>query len=89
MAHRLAIRLVSQAAAVALVLATGAPLAWAQTGTTPTQPAEKTPAKPGAQAGPNPAGASAASSPKTSPPAEKKPAKPGAQAGPNASGATR
>ena len=57
MAHQqLASRLVSLAGAAALVVATGAPLAWAQTGATPTPPAEKTPAKPGAQAGPNPSG---------------------------------
>ena len=88
MAPQLAIRAISLAGAAALVVATSAPLAWAQTSATPTPPAEKTPAKPGAQAGPGPAAASAASSPK-SPPAEKKPAKPGAQAGPNASGPAR
>jgi hypothetical protein len=72
---------------VALVVVTGAPSA--QTSATPNQPAEKTPAKPGAQAGPDAAAASAASSPKMSPPAQKKPAKPGTQAGPDASGAAR
>jgi hypothetical protein len=87
MVPQLGIRVISLAGAAALVVATGAPSAWAQTSATPTTPAQKTPAKPGAQAGPDPA-ASAASSPK-SPPADKKPAKPGAQAGPNASGPPR
>ena len=87
MGHRLATHLAFLAAAAALL---GAPAssAWAQTGATPTPPAQKTPAKPGAQAGPN-AAASAASGSTSSPPAEKKPAKPGAQSGPNASVPTR
>jgi hypothetical protein len=87
MASRLASLLSPLAATAALVVA-AAPLAIAQTGTTPTQPAQKTPAKPGAQAGPDASTPSAASGPTTSPPAEKKPAKPGAQAGPKASGAS-
>ena len=89
MPRRLGTRFISLAAAAALTVATGAPSAWAQAGATPTPPAQKTPAKPGAQAGPNAAAASAASSPTISPPAEKKPAKPGAQAGSNASGPAR
>jgi len=88
MAPQLAIRVISFAGAAALVVATSAPVAWAQTSTTATPPAQKTPAKPGVQAGPGPGASSAASSPKTSAQAETKPAKPGAQAGP-ASGPAR
>jgi hypothetical protein len=86
---RLASHLTPLAAAAALTVAAGAPLAWAQTNSKPTPPAQKTPAKPGAQSGPD-AAASAASGPTTmSPPAEKKPAKPGAQSGPKASAPAR
>ena len=88
MSHRLATHLAFLAVAAALVAAPASSV-WAQTGATPTPPAQKTPAKPGAQAGPNAAAASAASGSTSSPPAEKKPAKPGAQSGPNASGPAR
>ena len=83
MFSRLAFRLIPLAAAAALSLAAGAQLAQAQTNSKPTTPAQKTPAKPGAQSGPDAAG-SAASGPTMSPPAEKKAAKPGAQSGPKA-----
>jgi hypothetical protein len=84
---RFASRLTPLAAAAALAVA-AVPLAWAQTNSKAPPPAQKTPAKPGAQAGPE-AAASAASGPTMSPPAEKKPAKPGAQSGPKASGPSR
>jgi hypothetical protein len=85
MFSRLAATLIPLAAAAALALAAGAQLARAQTDSKPTPPAQKTPAKSGAQSGPD-AAASGASGPTMSPPAEKKPAKPGAQSGPKASG---
>jgi len=80
MFNRFASRLTLVAAATLAI----APVAWAQTNDKPTPPAQKTPAKPGAQSGPD-AAASGASRPAMSPPAEKKPAKPGAQSGPKAS----
>ena len=83
MVSRLALRLTPLAAAAALAVAATAPLALAQTNSKTTPPAQKTPAKPGAQSGPD-AAASGASGPTMSPPAEKKPAKPGAQSGPKA-----
>lgn len=88
MFSRLATRLIPLAASAVLSLAAGAQLAQAQTNSKPTPPAQKTPAKPGAQSGPD-AAASAASGPTMSPPAEKKPAKQGAQSGPKASGPAR
>lgn len=81
---RLASGLAPLSTAVALVVAAGSPLSWAQTDSKPTPPAQKTPAKPGAQSGPD-AATNAASRPAMSPPAEKRPAKPGAQSGPKAS----
>jgi hypothetical protein len=87
MFSRLASRLTTLAAAAALTIAADVPLSWAQTNSKPTPPAQKTPAKPGAQSGPE--AAASASGPTMSPPAEKKPAKPGAQSGPKASGPNR
>jgi hypothetical protein len=83
MLSRLVSHLTSLATATVFALAAVTPSAWAQD-SKPTPPAQKTPAKPGAQSGPD-AAASAASRPTTSPPAEKKPAKPGAQSGPKPS----
>lgn len=71
----------SGALVAALWMTALAPLASAQTAPAASDvPAQKKPAKPGAQAGPSPMEpASAAAS---GPVADKKPAKPGAQAGP-------
>src|SRR4249919_2355222 len=62
MFSRLATKLIPLAAGAVLSLAAGAQLAQAQTNSKPTPPAQKTPAKPGAQSGPD-AAASAASGP--------------------------
>lgn len=78
----------SGALVAALWMTALAPLALAQTAPAAGDtPAQKKPAKPGAQAGPAPADAASAAA--SAPVADKKPAKPGAQSGPAAASAPR